>query len=40
MRSAGPDVFGLIHAHLHQENCLIHRGEVRAIDFDHCGYGP
>jgi Ser/Thr protein kinase RdoA (MazF antagonist) len=36
----GPAVFGLIHADLHQENYLFHRGEVRAIDFDDCGYGP
>lgn len=35
----GPDVFGLIHADLHQENYLFHKGEVRAIDFDDCGWG-
>jgi Ser/Thr protein kinase RdoA (MazF antagonist) len=35
-----PEVFGLIHADLHQENYLFHRGRVRAIDFDDCGYGP
>lgn len=35
----GPEVFGLIHADLHQENYLFHRGEVRAIDFDDCGFG-
>jgi len=35
-----PDVYGLIHADLHQENYLFHRGRVRAIDFDDCGYGP
>jgi Ser/Thr protein kinase RdoA (MazF antagonist) len=35
----GPDVFGLIHADLHQENYLFHRGEMRAIDFDDCGWG-
>ncbi|MDP9300125.1 MAG: phosphotransferase [Actinomycetota bacterium] len=35
----GPDVFGLIHADLHQENYLFHRGRVRAIDFDDCGWG-
>ncbi|GAA4561273.1 phosphotransferase enzyme family protein [Planotetraspora kaengkrachanensis] len=35
-----PAVFGLIHADLHQENYLFHRGEARAIDFDDCGYGP
>jgi Ser/Thr protein kinase RdoA (MazF antagonist) len=33
----GPDVFGLIHADLHQSNYLFHKGEVRAIDFDDCG---
>jgi len=35
----GPDVYGLIHADLHQENYLFHRGHVRAIDFDDCGLG-
>jgi Ser/Thr protein kinase RdoA (MazF antagonist) len=35
----GPGVFGLIHADLHQENYLFHRGQVRAIDFDDCGWG-
>jgi Ser/Thr protein kinase RdoA (MazF antagonist) len=35
----GADTFGLIHADLHQENYLFHRGEARAIDFDDCGYG-
>ncbi len=35
----GPEVFGLIHGDLHQENYCFHRGEVRAIDFDDCGYG-
>jgi Ser/Thr protein kinase RdoA (MazF antagonist) len=35
----GPDIFGLIHADLHQENYLFHRGTVRAIDFDDCGWG-
>lgn len=34
-----PDTYGLIHADLHQENYLFHDGEVRAIDFDDCGYG-
>jgi Ser/Thr protein kinase RdoA (MazF antagonist) len=33
------DGFGLIHADLHQENYLFARGEVRAIDFDDCGWG-
>jgi Ser/Thr protein kinase RdoA (MazF antagonist) len=35
----GPEEFGLIHADLHQENYLFHRGQVRAIDFDDCGWG-
>ena len=35
----GPEAFGLIHADLHQENYLFHRGQVRAIDFDDCGWG-
>jgi Ser/Thr protein kinase RdoA (MazF antagonist) len=35
----GPDTFGLIHGDLHQENYLFHQGQVRAIDFDDCGYG-
>jgi Ser/Thr protein kinase RdoA (MazF antagonist) len=35
----GPDSFGLIHGDLHQENYLFHQGQVRAIDFDDCGYG-
>jgi Ser/Thr protein kinase RdoA (MazF antagonist) len=35
----GCDVFGLIHGDLHQENYLFHQGQVRAIDFDDCGYG-
>lgn len=35
-----PEHYGLIHADLHQDNYLFHRGEVRAIDFDDCGYGP
>jgi Ser/Thr protein kinase RdoA (MazF antagonist) len=32
----GPDVFGLIHADLHQFNVLLCGDEVRAIDFDDC----
>jgi Ser/Thr protein kinase RdoA (MazF antagonist) len=38
MRALGerPEVFGLIHADLHQFNYLFDRGEVRAIDFDDC----
>jgi len=35
----GQEAHGLIHADLHQENFLFHNGEVRAIDFDDCGYG-
>jgi Ser/Thr protein kinase RdoA (MazF antagonist) len=35
----GPDTFGLIHGDLHQENYLFHHDQVRAIDFDDCGYG-
>ncbi len=34
----GPEVFGLIHADLHQSNYLFHKGEIRAIDFDDCGH--
>lgn len=33
------DVFGLIHADLHQSNYLFHGEEVGAIDFDDCGWG-
>jgi Ser/Thr protein kinase RdoA (MazF antagonist) len=36
----GPENFGLFHADLHQWNYLFHDGEVHAIDFDDCGYGP
>lgn len=33
------DVFGMIHADVHQENYLFDGGDVRAIDFDDCGWG-
>lgn len=33
------DVFGFIHGDLHQWNYLFHGEEVRAIDFDDCGWG-
>ncbi|HEX3127501.1 MAG TPA: phosphotransferase [Thermoanaerobaculia bacterium] len=33
------DVFGFIHGDLHQWNYLFHGNEVRAIDFDDCGWG-
>jgi Ser/Thr protein kinase RdoA (MazF antagonist) len=35
----GRGVFGLIHADLHHGNYLFHNTEVRAIDFDDCGWG-
>jgi Ser/Thr protein kinase RdoA (MazF antagonist) len=35
----GREAFGLIHGDLHQENFLFDQGEVRAIDFDDCGWG-
>jgi Ser/Thr protein kinase RdoA (MazF antagonist) len=35
----GRDVFGLIHADFHHGNYFFHGGEVRAIDFDDCGFG-
>jgi len=31
--------YGLIHSDLHLANCLSERGEMRAIDFDDCGFG-
>jgi Ser/Thr protein kinase RdoA (MazF antagonist) len=34
-----PAAFGLIHADFHEGNYLFHRGQVRAIDFDNCGWG-
>ncbi|MCS7479840.1 phosphotransferase enzyme family protein [Umezawaea endophytica] len=39
LAALGNEAHGLIHADLHQENFLFHQGEVRAIDFDDCGYG-
>jgi len=33
------ETFGLIHGDLHQGNYFFHNGQVRAIDFDDCGYG-
>jgi Ser/Thr protein kinase RdoA (MazF antagonist) len=33
-----PEIFGLIHGDLHQGNFFFHQGQVRAIDFDDCGY--
>jgi Ser/Thr protein kinase RdoA (MazF antagonist) len=40
-RELGTDreVYGLIHADLHQDNYFFHQGQVRAIDFDDCGWG-
>jgi Ser/Thr protein kinase RdoA (MazF antagonist) len=35
----GKDVFGFIHADLHQWNYIFHHEEVCAIDFDDCGWG-
>jgi Ser/Thr protein kinase RdoA (MazF antagonist) len=35
----GRDVYGLIHADLHQDNYFFHQGQVRSIDFDDCGWG-
>jgi Ser/Thr protein kinase RdoA (MazF antagonist) len=36
----GPDAYGLIHADLHPWNYRFYRDELRAVDFDDCGYGP
>jgi Ser/Thr protein kinase RdoA (MazF antagonist) len=36
---SGPDVYGLIHADIHQKNYLFHGGQVRLIDFGDCGWG-
>ncbi len=35
----GVETFGLIHSDLHQENYFFHQDQIRAIDFDDCGYG-
>ncbi len=35
----GPDVYGLQHGDLHQENYLFQDGRIGAIDFDDCGFG-
>jgi Ser/Thr protein kinase RdoA (MazF antagonist) len=35
----GSETFGLIHGDLHQGNYFFYHGQVRAIDFDDCGYG-
>ena len=35
----GADVFGLIHADIHQWNYLFHQGNVHLIDFDTSGWG-
>lgn len=32
-------MWGLIHADLHQGNYLVHRGDVRPVDFSLCGFG-
>lgn len=34
-----PEVYNLIHADLHLNNCLFYKGKVHAIDFDDCGWG-
>jgi len=35
----GPDRYGLIHADFRLANLLIHKGDIRVIDFDDCGLG-
>jgi Ser/Thr protein kinase RdoA (MazF antagonist) len=35
-----PATFGLIHADLHPTNLLVRHGQVRAIDFGDCAFGP
>ena len=39
MLGEGPEVFGLIHADIHQWNYLFHKGNVHLIDFDTGGWG-
>jgi Ser/Thr protein kinase RdoA (MazF antagonist) len=34
----GVDLFGLVHADLHQYNCVDSAGRLAPIDFDDCGY--
>ncbi|MBZ0276090.1 MAG: phosphotransferase, partial [Anaerolineae bacterium] len=38
-QDAIPGAFGLIHADFLVKNMLFHQGEVRALDFDECGWG-
>lgn len=33
------ETFGLIHGNLHERNYLVYRGDIRAVDFDSCGWG-
>jgi Ser/Thr protein kinase RdoA (MazF antagonist) len=33
------EVYGLIHGNLLLRNFLVHGGEIRVVDFDHCGWG-
>ncbi|MBW3624029.1 MAG: phosphotransferase [Armatimonadetes bacterium] len=35
----GREVFGLVHADMHGGNRLVHRGRIKAIDFDDGGFG-
>jgi Ser/Thr protein kinase RdoA (MazF antagonist) len=35
----GPERYGLIHADFRLANLLVHKGDVRVIDFDDCGLG-
>lgn len=37
---ASPTTYGLIHADLHPSNLLVHQGQVRAIDYGDCCFGP